>query len=255
MRKDIVERAAGIVRESALKTTEEILKARTETLTDLMKRVMPGLAASLLSTFSAQFALACLAALADKHRNERILEQLDKLVSAPLQTGLLQLRMAIELETNAPESPDEKNHRNSRYQDALRKLDEALTLAKDDEQKATIHLMRAIASSRITGAHKEAKLHAVAFASVCESLAANSDLSASSQDASADRNEKLAAAIPFDGGMGGGGGAVGWSMAADKIKKRQLEYMARSERQGAGGFRERSRDLREASEFLLSVVP
>ena len=204
---DILERTACMVRDSALKTVEEILKAKTETLTALMKRVMPGLAATLLSTFSAQFGLVCLGALVDKHQNARILEQLDKLVAAPLQTGLLQLRMALDLETHSgQESLEEKNHRNCRYQDALRKLDEALALAKNEEEKATIHLMRAIAWSRITGAHKEARLHAVAFASVCESLAEKSLQGASSQELSAARNERSAAAIPFDGGMGGGGG-------------------------------------------------
>jgi len=61
-------------------------------------------------------------------------------------------------------------------------------------------------------------------------------------------------AIPFDGGMGGGG-AVGWSMAADKLKKHRVEYTARTERQDAARFRTKARELREASAFLLSVVP
>jgi len=63
MLKNIVERAAGIVRNSAFKTAEEIPEPRTETLTDLMKRVMPNPLASLRNTFSTQFALVCLAAL------------------------------------------------------------------------------------------------------------------------------------------------------------------------------------------------
>ena len=97
--------------------------------------------------------------------------------------------------------------------------------------------------------------HAVAFASVCESLAEKSLLGASSQELSAARNERSAVAIPFDGGMGGGGGAVGWSMAADKLKKHRVEYTARTERQDADRFRTKARELREASAFLLSVVP
>lgn len=252
---DVLESTAAMVRDAAMKTAEEILKEKTKDIADLIARVIPQLAASVLSQFSAQFAIVCLRALADNHQNEKILQQLNKLVAAPLQTGLLQLRTAIDLEARlGQESMDEQKHRISRYQDALRKLDEALSLAKDDEEKAAIHLMRAVASTRITGAQKEARLHALEYGIACEKLAAEAVIKASSEEKSADRNERSAGKIAVDGGMGAGGGAVGWSESADKLKKKQFEYMARTDRHKAVNLRKQALHLKESSAVLLAMV-
>lgn len=255
MESHLLQRSASLVRTAAQKTAEDILKEKTATLTTLMAHVLPSLMASILSAFSTQFALACLRAITNEQESKRLLQQIDKLVTAPLQTGLVQLRTALALETNPDEETvDQRNYRATRYSDALRKLDEALVLAKDDEEQACIHLYRAIASTRIPGGEKEAQLHAAEFATSCEAMAASLILRASEEEQAAKRNATRAAEIAVDRGMGGGGGAVGWSMAEDKIKKSQLEYTARSQAQNAIAMKIRADEVLECSRFLSAVI-
>jgi hypothetical protein len=89
---------------------------------------------------------------------------------------------------------------------------------------------------------------------MCEALAASLILKASEEEAAAKRNTARAAGIVVDRGLGGGGGAVGWSMAEDKIKKSQLEYTARAQGQNAAAMKARADELGECSKFLIAVI-
>jgi hypothetical protein len=254
MEKDLLRRSATMVREAALKTAEDVLKEKGTNLATLVARVMSPVAASLLTAFSAQFALLCLQALTNERRSEEMLQHLSKLVAGPLNTGLLQLRTALVLEVNADqETPEQKSHKNSRYRDALRSFDEALALAQDEE-KAALHLCRAFVSTRIPGAEMEARLHVSEFAAACEDLAEALIRKASAEDAAASRIEASTTKIAVDRGMGGGGGLVGMSMAADKLKKSQLESTARTQRATAESLRIQAKELKETSVLVSSLL-
>jgi hypothetical protein len=254
MEQDLIRRSATMVREAALKTAEDVLKEKSTNVANLLVRVMSPLAASLLSAFSAQFAIICLRALTNEHQSEKTLKQVNKLVAAPLNTGLVQLRTALMLEVDASqENREQETHKISRYRDALRSFDEALALAQDEE-KAAVHLYRAFVSTRIPGAETEARLHGSEFATACENLSEALIQKASAEDYAANRSESSAAKIVVERGMGGGGGLVGMSMAADKLKKSQLDSSARTHKVAAENLRSEAQELTECSVLVLSLL-
>jgi len=255
MEKEIVKRSAEMVRKAAMNAAEEVLKDQSKDLTGLLAKHLPTLAAAALSTFSVQFVLLCLKTIADEEKSKLILQQVNRLVEAPLKTGLEELRTALALEEYFDyESEDQASHRISRYRDSLRKLDEALALAKDDQEKAAIHLFRALASARIPGAEIETRIHGLEFVNSCKSLANNLIVEATRQEEEAKKNEDRASKIVVDGGMGGGGGLVGWSMAEDKLKKRTLENAALTQRQSASRLRAQADTLCESSAVISALL-
>jgi hypothetical protein len=248
MEKEIVKRSAEMVRKAAMNAAEEVLKDQSKDLTGLLANHLPTLAATALGSFSVQFVVLCLRAIADEEKSKLILQQVNRLVEAPLKTGLEELRTALALEKYFDqESEDQTSHRISRYRDSLRKLDEALVLAKDDQEKAAVHLFRALASARIPGAEIEARLHASAFVSTCETLANRLIVEATAQEQKAKKNEERAANIVDQGRSR----RLEYS---SRLNKRTLENTALTQRQSASALRREADSLRESSAVISALV-
>jgi hypothetical protein len=142
------------------------------------------------------------------HQSAKMLKVLQKLVAGPLNTGLLQLRTALSLESNkAGETREQSHHKISRYRDALRSFDKALAVA-DENEKPTIHLYRAFVSTKIPGAENEARVHGLEFGAACKDLAQALIRKASIEEADAAIRDSVAARIVVD--HGAGGAAVVW---------------------------------------------
>jgi len=252
--KELLTRSSKMIGDAALKTAEEILKEKQKDLTVVIALALSPAFASVISAFSVQFVLTCLQTLSNCHKSDEILKCVSKLIAIPLSTGLIQLRTAVSLEnTSTPESHEQREHRISRYRDALCSLDQALSLAEDSE-KAAIHLYRAFVSTKIPGADREARMHASEFKATCIDLEKKLSQDAAKEETQARKDEFSATQITVETGVGGGGGLASMSISTDRLRKAQFEATARSHMNEAKALKAQVQELEQSTILLDSLL-
>ena len=202
-----------------------------------------------LSTgFLSKLALTCLRhILKIEDSGEKLAKDVSKLVSAPLGEGMEQLHIAASLEPpiDKKEKPEEARHRQERYRDALRSLDQARQLASQEEIPP-IDLLRGLACLRLPGAQAEARLHLDSYAEFCEQLSRVLLERADVLSSRLARDEKDLRNIPVYRGGLGGGGLVGMDIALSITKRAELVRRVESTK------REISSAIAESQELLIS---
>lgn len=247
----LIERSAHLVEEAFLEAATETLSNKKATLEHLLTSVLPGLSAVLAGNLVMHLVNHVLHALIAQKHSSDIQRNLKKLIANPMRTGIDQLRIAMELERDSPtKGAEEATYRFERYKDALRSFDKALANASDDE-KIPIHLYRAMASERIPGGAREARIHLSRFQEGCQ-------LRANAFGLKADEETKLAVLIRREAEAinlsrsyrGTGGGLVGMSEAVNANRKTELQLQTRKRELKAEELRAKSQHFKNCARVM-----
>jgi hypothetical protein len=246
----LIEKSAHLVEKAFIEAATETLGREKGSLEHLLTSVLPGLSAALAGNLVMHLVNLVLHALVTQDHSSEIQRSLKKLIANPMRTGIDQLRIAMELEKGIGKGAQEDVYRFERYKDALRSFDKALANASDDE-KIPIHLYRAMASERIPGGVREARIHFARFQEGCN-LRANAFAREAEEETNlALTHRKEADAINLSGGYrGSGGGLIGMSEAVNPNKKMELQAQAHKHETRAEELRAKSQRFRNCAQVM-----
>jgi hypothetical protein len=247
----LIEKSARLVEKAFIEAATETLGREKGPLEHLLTSVLPGVSAALAGNLVMHLVNFVLHALVTQEHSSEIQRSLQKLIANPMRTGIDQLRIAMELEKGiGKEAAQEDAYRFERYKDALRSFDKALANASDDE-KIPIHLYRAMASERIPGGVREARIHFARFQEGCN-LRANAFAREAEKEANlAIKYRKEADAINLSRGYrGSGGGLIGMSEAVNPNRKMELQVQAQKHEIRAEELRAKSQRFRNCAQVI-----
>jgi len=245
---------------SAYDALTDVSKESTDLLTNALKRSDVPEIVRFLGNVSAGF-LSRLGLAYLKHilkiedSGEKLAKDVSKLVSSPLATGMEQLHLAGELEPRpgTEETSEEFRHRQERYRDALRSLDQARQLATPEEVPS-IDLLRGLASLHLSGAQAEARIHLNSYVEFCESSSLILEERINTLSETLARNELQLNKMPTYKGGRGGGGLVGMDIALSIAKRAELINRVASMKQEIAATESERYELLVSSSVIKSVA-